>query len=301
MLNKKLVLGSLAGATLLVGAAFMLPSAATAGIAGTCANCHTMHDSVGGANQGATGAQDNLLLFQGCNGCHTGADNGVNNRDVALPYAPQVGAAVTGANENAGGYFSGTAANEHTFGTQTAPGGGPAFTGTVPFECESCHGDSQHHGGSASYRFLNADTDNDGTADGGTVTMTTSDPDYRATVYNGVNMNAFCADCHGGFHGAANTAANTTGTATGDGPWVRHPVDVISGAYDNLYGSAGNPATQAMPLGGVLNDATGTVMCTTCHKAHGSDFDANIRFNYAANLAGGTAISTGCEECHGAK
>ncbi len=85
---------AIATTTLLSGLAFafiVCQSTAIAGVTGECANCHTMHNSQGGASvshagSGAawnggqltggsdTGPQDNLLVSD-CVGCHSSSTN----------------------------------------------------------------------------------------------------------------------------------------------------------------------------------------------------------------------------------
>ena len=307
MLNKKLVLGSLAGATLLAGAAFMLPSAAQAAVQGTCVNCHTMHNSQTGAVviAGTTygDAANGMLLNQDCVGCHTGAANNTLGVDTAAPNAPQVGATAS-ASANAAGYFNVAVGTSHTVAASittmaadlaTAPGG--AFATAAGFDCEDCHGATgAHHGTPASYRMLDADAGNDGTADGitvtpgGTVDTQFGNLDASASTYDGLTMNAFCAACHGTFHGNANT--NTAS------PFVRHPTTNGTTAIDAALYGASHTGSAVVPVGeGAVSD----VMCISCHRAHGSGELDMLRFNYAANNAGDTTTDLGCETCHGQK
>ena len=123
-----------------------------------------------------------MLLNQDCVGCHTGAANDTTGVytgvDAALPHAPQVGI-LAAATANAAGYFNPVVGTSHSVDTSittmaadlpVAPGGalGIAFTvATTGFNCEDCHGATgAHHSTPASYRMLDADAANDGTADG---------------------------------------------------------------------------------------------------------------------------------------
>ncbi|MEN8135140.1 MAG: hypothetical protein ABFS18_06330 [Thermodesulfobacteriota bacterium] len=306
MLNKKLVLGSLAGATLLVGAAVLVPTAANAAgvVGGTCVNCHTMHDSVDGADQDATGAQAQLLKFAGCVGCHTGsANNPTTGLGSGTIPAPQVGVAAS-ATANAGGYFD-VDANSHSVdgsiltmnAVMDAPGGGgvAAFEVGTSFTCEDCHGAAigGHHAASVSYRMLDADSANDGTWAGAYVTEGTVSPTYgQATdsTYDATTLNNFCADCHGGFHGQLIATDDQNNDA---GEWIRHPTDVNA----SILGVNYTGTLSAIPTGLVANE----VMCISCHRAHGSGELDLLRFNYSANTAGNTTATLGCETCHGAK
>ena len=296
MFNKKLVLGSLAGATLLAGAMIMMPATASAALmSGTCVNCHTMHDSVGGANQGGAGTYGNLLLFDGCVGCHANTDaNDANGKGTNAPNAPQVN---TLTNTAAGGYFvDGAAApnpNGHdvsdmnytmqVYSTANAPGANatPFVNAATAFECIDCHGEAQggHHSYGAStavrtgttgdsYRMLNADTTNNGGASANYVVSNRTDGTYVPNAdYDQPTMDQFCADCHGAFHGTAGQ-----GTAS---PWIRHPTGV----------TAPNASTAAMPTGRVGTGTESLVMCLSCHAAHSTANLDMLRFNYALELA----------------
>lgn len=330
MLNKKLVLGSLAGATLLVGAVVMLPSSASAlGLmSGQCVNCHTMHDSVGGTQQGVVGAQAQLLKWNGCVGCHTiGANTAVvlghpGNVLNADPYAPQVGSAAS-ATQNGGGYFN-VATDSHAvndlglameaYNGNVAPGGSFPTGVTTSFDCVDCHGDAigGHHTYTAqsnartgvdndSYRMLIADANNDGTADGSFISnRAPATNTYANPVRVSAQLNGFCADCHGGFHGQLAATDDQNNDA---GAWIRHPTDVSPASAGYTFtGTATLPLGQ--DAGGTLVGADQEVMCVTCHAAHGTGQADMLRFAYDAtnNLAGdGAVASPGCEECHGAK
>jgi hypothetical protein len=307
MLNKKLVLGSLAGATLLLGAVVLAPSSAVAAVTGTCHDCHTMHNMEEGAAVDASGPYGYLLNANGCVGCHmTGTNDTLTGVDPANHNAPQVDN--TGANMLAGGYFvdAGTPANMHDVAEVntaanllTAPSGDVATTftfveGGADFGCTDCHGAPDHHGGGlASYRFLNPNTDNAGTL-GGVVTAGTTpstiygvNGDYGADNYNAVAMNTFCAGCHAGFHGAANTGAGT--------PFTRHPTGAEADATAK-YAFTGSVVTPIGETGATY------VMCISCHRPHGSAEADLLRFTYADQQAGNVlGDATGCEGCHGAK
>jgi hypothetical protein len=304
MLNKKLVLGSLVGATLLAGVAILVPTAAEAAVKGTCVNCHTMHNMQDGAT--VTTATTEQLLNQDCVGCHTGNSNNANGIDAAAPNAPQVGNAAN-ATWNAAGYFAtGTSAGVHNVrdsisgltsdvNLSVAPGGSfDAGVGGTSFGCDDCHGATgAHHGTPASFRMLRADANNDGTPDGSTVTPETNDTQYgnkdaTGATYNGPTMNQFCADCHGGFHGDTLTGSPS--------PFTRHPTTNSTTAVD---------ANAKYSFTGTANVPVGTsngVMCISCHRAHGGAYDDLLRFNYAQQNAGSTqGANVGCEGCHGNK
>jgi hypothetical protein len=322
MLNKKLVLGSLAGASLLVGAALLLPGTAAAGLmTGVCSGCHTMHNSQdgaimfddGGAKILGDAAFGQLLAFDGCTGCHAREANAADGRAASNPKSPQVGAAAS-ATINAGGYFDNASADNMMHNVAgitgaegtlaTSPGGTHV---SAAFTCTNCHADAQggHHtygavdaartGGAAdSYRMLRstgvtpAGVVGTGDINYGNVSVST-----QLNTYDSATMNAFCADCHGSFHGPAAQGGGT-------GLWVRHPTDVDATTYvtAGVVGASYAGNTQTIP-----SDAADMVMCISCHRPHGSGVADLLRFTYDAttNAAGDTKTSIGCETCHGTK
>lgn len=281
MLNKKLVLGSFVGATLMAGAMILAPVAAQAGVvAGVCTGCHTMHDSVEGVDQGTPGQNNQLLLFDGCVGCHTGAENDATGLGTGGMAAPQVSAQADTNTINAGGYFlAGAGTNMHsttsiagiTANLDTAPGGTFLTTGLT---CEACHtaASGGHHATVSTYRFMTGVT---AVADANYGVGETS-----VSAYDNTSINSMCASCHPNFHGTANTGATT-------GNFTRHPTNVIATGIVN---------SAAIPTG-IANE----VMCILCHRPYGSAETDLLRFSYAANVADDTNTSLGCETCHGAK
>lgn len=57
---------------ILILSCMVLISSSAYAVSGVCSNCHTMHDSQNGADQGTAGQFDYLLLHS-CLGCHSGA------------------------------------------------------------------------------------------------------------------------------------------------------------------------------------------------------------------------------------
>jgi hypothetical protein len=138
----------------------------------------------------------------------------------------------------------------------------------------------------------------------------------------------WCAGCHGQFHafgaqdemflvdngGDLNHLTLTAST----NPWLRHPTNVfIPNAGEYSAGAGGvldgnaiyNPET-GIPLArsNYINSRTANVelgdqvMCLSCHKAHGSQYENALRFNYALNDAhSGLGRDNGCFFCHRAK
>jgi predicted CXXCH cytochrome family protein len=113
------------------------------------------------------------------------------------------------------------------------------------------------------------------------------------------SISELCGKCHGDFHG-------TDDTTNVDGAWIRHPTDVVlpsdweiptsvSGDYDF-------EDWKYNPVGTVDADvpADGTdvyVTCISCHRAHGSEYDDILRFDYGDQQAG-SITEIGCLGCH---
>lgn len=131
-----------------------------------------------------------------------------------------------------------------------------------------------------------------------------------------------CAECHSNFHGGADLVAaaddwNTLGTAS---PWLRHPSDFdlnkarqVAGGddYDGYTYSVAVPVATADPAAAKLTGddsklsanvaGQAIVMCLSCHRAHGSEFNDILRWDYSTISAGGGSSTTGCFKCHTTK
>ncbi len=215
--------------------------------------------------------------------------------------------------------------------TRTPPGGTTSFTTLTCAGTTGCHGDSViaseamaieggHHNNNttsldgltpaSSYRFLL-----------GIVGI--EDPDWELTVsstdhnqYKGTvrtsdtdttdSISHLCARCHGTFHNGTGTAG--VADVTFASPWIRHPVDIDMNGLSEVagYGGTLHDYDVKAPVGsdnmalGVqatvydnTNDAI--ITCLSCHRAHGSPYDADLRWDYAAWPGGGYY---GCGECH---
>ena len=216
--------------------------------------------------------------------------------------------------------------------TPGAEGGG--FTepvGAAELTCAGalgCHGQASggfkgfhHNGYPNAYRFLRF---NDG-AGGYTDIQGKGSPDrelggataanhnvYYALLNDSVatrdSISSLCSLCHGVFHGATDTSSTSPGTS----PWKRHPTDVaIPTAWDAIgagvtidynvtpFGFNGADYTAMTPstaYSATLSDNP-RVICVSCHRAHGSDNNDLLRFDYAGQSAGGGG-TTGCLACH---
>lgn len=301
MLKRNLLLGGL------IAGAFLLPSLAAAGVVdGPCVNCHTMHDSQGGADQGTPGQVANLLKNAGCNGCHAhGASNGATGVATSGVLAPQV---IDSTNPLSGGYFAvADADNTHHNVLDLSdnvdvplgnnPPGGVALA--TQLACATCHnGSGGHHGTNPGFRLLSGVTGTPAANYGVDLASTDKVGERQNAQYNATAMNLFCANCHGTFHGAA----NQNGAA---GTFVRHPTDisVANGATaPSIVAMNWGTDSSQVPVGslngaGVTNDY---IMCISCHVPHGGSRADLLAFNYDAtdNIAGNGAASTGCESCH---
>ena len=335
-MNKKLLL-----AGMLVAGAFALPSLAGAAMTGVCSNCHTMHASQDGAlPAGMTGtygvtAYAHLLKGNGCAGCHV---QGVGNDSTtgrsttgAAIGAPQVDDST---NSLAGGYFSAGAGDSTHHNVIDAGIGGDGQLGNIPpggsdlgaqLKCTDCHTGGGHHSNTgndsstwldgtstgASYRFLSGVQgveDSDFGVAGGSGAANIYYGEQRAigndTTAGVDTISELCANCHGTFH----TGAGTADTSTPPN-WIRHPTDVsMPTGYQTNYGANYNPAvpvatnnTTDTTFTTTFVPAEATVICLSCHQAHGNGNADMLRFSYAANVAGDTTAATGCETCHGAK
>lgn len=294
-MKKNVIIGSL------VAGAFLLPALAGAGVVtGRCDKCHTMHASQDG-NTSTPNA--NLLRGNGCLACHaeSGATNGAAGTGGTYN-APQVHDSAT---QLSGGYFTagsfdgqhnvaGFANEDAAFGAGSGwdiPGNTAVMTGQII--CQDCHEIAGHHATPTTYRML-------GWNSGANTVAGTGDGNYgvagrSGNTYDATTMNGLCGSCHGDFHGTGSGDANLGSY----GGWLRHPVNItLTDADTNTtrgyvadYGVAG--ATDQTPTG-----VGQTVMCLSCHRAHGSAYADIIEWDQSTVLAGGNTRNTGCENCH---
>jgi predicted CXXCH cytochrome family protein len=113
-------------------------------------------------------------------------------------------------------------------------------------------------------------------------------------------MTAFCCGCHGDFH------------IQEDEGWVRHPSDAVipdTGEYADTGGAShdydplspvASPTVDGIP-DGTVSPGTDMVMCLSCHRPHGSPYPDLLRWDYAAQQAGGGGDDKGCFYCHTTK
>jgi predicted CXXCH cytochrome family protein len=263
------------------------------GATSVCSDCHTMHNSSGGAPmrydndpQGSPRLLRHATSLSLCVYCHDGS----------VPGAPDVIAPVAYLADPAAGSFpldwskvSGTA---HALGAD--PLRPPGGTQTMTLTCLSCH---DPHGGPG---FRNLRTDPGGAGAPVTVTATQRvkpDGTNPAEVYATGNvvyksgLAAWCGTCHGDFHGRS---AQEEGAGR---PWLRHPQDqALSTAvfvdYRYWLGEVPNRVRVQSPTDDVVPSADDEVFCLSCHKAHGSPNRAALVF------ADGARMSSTCAQCH---
>lgn len=297
-----------------------------AGVSGPCANCHTMHNFEGGSVLDASGPYG-ALTKGNCLGCHTT----VGTDPLDANNYPYVKMAATATNWLAGGYFTDGGGdhndNSHTLGSIVAPAGYSGALGTFPqysgaadgLSCAGmagCHGvqttadqataiSGGHHGNNTTlgYRMLCVDAEKvDGTGALDYEEALNLAPDdldphnlYNAGAATNATISELCGKCHGDFHGIANTKS-------GD-DWIRHPTDNLITTTWEIQTIANYTATdwKFNPAGTVnmVAPATGNlyVTCLSCHRAHGTEYNDVLRFDYTVQSAGG-AGTTGCLGCH---
>jgi predicted CXXCH cytochrome family protein len=123
------------------------------------------------------------------------------------------------------------------------------------------------------------------------------------------SISFMCAECHGFFHSIIDS------DAIGGPPWIRHPTDIAlpdageyalyntpDGATVGTYSLEAPVARPVVPDSSspVVTAGIDIVMCLSCHRAHGSDQNDLLRWNYDDMIAGGTN-SGGCFVCHNDK
>jgi len=205
-------------------------------------------------------------------------------------------------------------------GADVIPGSGNTYTIST---CESCHSILGHHeneGGTVtgtnvatSFRFLS-----------GVLGTEDTDWQYSTSTGNALNDHNFyygeavnfaaasvattgtidskCAECHGYFHSRNADSTGIKGTG-GTASWTRHPTDIAypaTGEYA-VYAPATTYNTR-VPVGWTdytPAPANPTVICLSCHYAHGGPNNDMLRWSYASWPGNGE--SNGCFTCHSYK
>ena len=250
---------------------------------GLCSDCHTQHNSAGGApmrtdNDPTPAAyllrRDTVDAL--CLSCHDGSN----------PSAPDVLAPVSyvadpagGAFANAGGTDSGTG-HSLMLPAQVPPGG----TISMSLSCTTCH--DPH--GNDNYRNLRPDPTGSGLTPVTVVAKQTTlaNGTNPAQVYIPANIvdksgiSAWCEQCH-----------------AGPIPGSDHPADKTMwgstlASYANWTAVTGYRVRAGSPSDDTYPSQDDTVLCISCHKAHGNGNPYGIVY------ADGVTQDSTCQECH---
>lgn len=241
------------------------PAKADAAITGVCVNCHTMHNSQGGAAVYAGGPYP-LLLFNTCIGCHSSSTTStiVSNTPIVYNtggYPASARGAGTATTPLAGGNFYGNGTADTTIhnaiGTaglgvdgvlgNIPPGGSTLGTQLSCAGTAGCHGEPAVSNSDAAIKGSHH-TNTTGTLDGTTVGKSfrflkgvtgVEDSNWEqsasSTDHNGykgaTDVNGTAADISfscGSCHGngLAGGFHGTAGVSTAT-PWLRHPTDIV--------------------------------------------------------------------------
>jgi hypothetical protein len=154
-----------------------------------------------------------------------------------------------------------------------------------------------------------------GTLSGGGTTYKTFDSSLRVPNQS---MSGFCITCHDTFHSSGLEANNRFPDNGTSGAFTRPPSDYVipnRGEYAAYvtYDVTAPVARPTLYAAADSNVAPGTdmVMCLSCHKAHASEYDGMLRFDYnsmTAQISAGAFATVdeakatgGCLACHTTK
>ncbi len=190
--------------------------------------------------------------------------------------------------------------------------------------CQGCHYVVSHHNDTDSgYRFLKGHNMGNNWVLGVEDANWEYDPDTSHNGYKGAiitgpgdsqglseiqTISSFCGGCHTNFH---KQGASGTGSYN---PWIRHPTDIaLPGGTTEYAGydpttsgdySALAPVAWTDPTDQSDRD-TAVVMCLSCHRPHGSQYDDILRWDYVTDCftagSSGTPANCGCFVCHTTK
>lgn len=249
-----------------------------------CSDCHTQHNSTGGAPMRTDGNPEpaRMLLRRGtpmelCLSCHDGAN----------PTAPDVIAPVTYIAESAAGSFPNSGGtpttNAHHLNNPT-PEVPPGGTVPLVLTCTTCH--DPH--GNANYRNLRTDPTRTNLPPQTVLAFQTKIPGLAPVeqVYVPSNVvyksgvSAWCGKCHG---------APVEGS---DHPDERPLWGSLIASYTRWTSTTLPRVPVHSPSDNVVPSTDDRVMCLSCHKAHGSANDHTLIY------ADGLTLDSTCQECH---
>ncbi|MCB2183808.1 MAG: hypothetical protein KQH63_17400 [Desulfobulbaceae bacterium] len=131
-----------------------------------------------------------------------------------------------------------------------------------------------------------------------------------------VTISGLCGNCHANFH---SNASGIDEDGNMSSPWLRHPTDFDLGStaggseyrsYNGAGDSSSAPYSLQSPVASSnvsvvlstvdVSSATGEALvnCLSCHRAHGSPYDAILRWDFKSWPGGGY---NGCAVCHTSK
>ncbi len=309
-------------------------------VSGKCGDCHTMHNSQNGSAVDASGPNDNLTKYD-CIGCHSGAltaapdVTGTSSRTAGGTFDATVVDAAATDYHKVHNVRDISWTNDESELMSTIPGkelpdaGFVEPAGAAELTCATalgCHGQASggfkgfHHGQYPNaYRFLRfydgtstyTDIKGKGSSDWEKGGATASNHNvYYADDSSPTNtISLLCSMCHGEFHGTDDTQSSS--------PFKRHPTEnLIPSSWDQPSPKDITVDYNNNPLAFTGGDydgvATGSaydmtdaprVACVSCHRAHGTDYDDILRFDYTSATTGqkagsGDTNSVGCLGCH---
>jgi predicted CXXCH cytochrome family protein len=230
---------------------------------GNCSDCHNMHTK---ATRTLLQEQDESKL---CYNCHR--QGGASKFNSWVDYTSLNPYMFKGTGGTFGRYSAltgGTSHSMHDINEEASPAPGGI---TTKHRCGTCH--NPH--GSKNYRVLRTTVNNYT----GLYVYARTDAEGNFVNYS-TGMTRFCSACHEVYKE----------TGDGYGNWIRHPVDVSLSNY-----SAANAvyklATTATYLPKIELETRENISCATCHYAHGSAADANLKY------PGGNPVNA-CKSCH---
>lgn len=271
----------------------------------------------------------------GGNFSHVAADSGKGHN------VKGISPAADGTLSAAPGFLAGKGCAESCHASlfdDVTPAGTPP-SGVNQTGCQGCHLHVGHHappddgGPGAAYRFLGGHGGGIGTVPNGTGAgyegADWGRPGTEANIYLGQStlnvqqldplpIGRFCAGCHNAFHAVGviddmlgeDNKGDRNATPNDGGTWLRHPTNVDIGGVGEFAGLIGlgyNTGSILLARTGFMNrgvvTASDQVMCLSCHKAHGSEYQDALRFSYSTVSAHSGAGNTtnGCFYCHRTK